>query len=238
MNDNVLTISLTGLALAFIPAVIVIAIMLRWRAGAGTAVYATLRMLVQLLLIGYVLIYIFETDNWLVISSVLAVMLLASSWIAVRPIPSWGRRDYVEALVAITAGGVPTLFLVTQFVLGVEPWFSPRYVVPLAGMIFAGSMTAVSLAAERFLAESGRDIDYHDARRTAFNAALIPIVNSLFSRGTGGASGDDDRADSIRRVAADRRQVPDRSHDDVIRRNGNHRSLLPPIQKAAFAIDP
>ena len=183
MGENVLTISLTGLALAFIPAAIVIAIMLRWRAGAGTAVYATLRMLAQLLLIGYVLIYIFETDSWLIIAAVLTIMLLASSWIAVRPIPAWSRRDYLEALVAITLGGVPTLLLVTQFVLGVEPWFSPRYVVPLAGMIFAGSMTAVSLAAERFLAESERDIDYLDARRTAFNAALIPMVNSLFAVG-------------------------------------------------------
>ncbi len=183
MNDSVLTISLTGLALAFIPALIVIGIMLHWRAGAGTAVHATLRMLVQLLLIGYVLIYIFETDSWLIISFVLAVMLLASSWIAVRPIPAWSRRDYSESLIAIAVGGVPTLFLVTQFVLGVEPWFSPRYVVPLAGMIFAGSMTAVSLAAERFLAECERDVDYLEARRTAFNAALIPMVNSLFAVG-------------------------------------------------------
>ncbi len=183
MGDSVLTISITGLALAFIPAVIVVAIMLRWKSNAGTAVYATARMLVQLLLIGYVLIYIFETDSWAVISAVLTVMLLASSWIAVRPIPNWGRRDYLEALVAITVGGVPTLALVTQFVLGVEPWFSPRYVIPLAGMIFAGSMTAVSLAAERFLAERERDVEYEDARRTAFNAALIPIVNSLFAVG-------------------------------------------------------
>ena len=163
--------------------VIVIAIMLRWRSNAGTAVYATARMLVQLLLIGYVLIYIFETDSWPVIIAVLAVMLLASSLIAVRSVTDRTRRDYVEALVAIAIGGVPTLALVTQFVLGVEPWFSPRYVVPLAGMIFAGSMTAVSLAAERFEAESGRDVEYVHARRTAFNAALIPMVNSLFAVG-------------------------------------------------------
>ncbi len=183
MESPVLTISLTGLALAFIPAVIVVAIMLRWRSNAGTAVYATARMLVQLLLIGYVLIYIFETDSWLIIAAVLVVMLFASSWIAVRPIANWSRRDFAEALIAITIGGVPTLYLVTQFVLGVEPWFSPRYVVPLAGMIFAGSMTAVSLAAERFHAEDDRGVEYGEARRTAFNAALIPIVNSLFAVG-------------------------------------------------------
>lgn len=183
MNTSVLTISLTGLALAFIPSVIVIAIMLRWKVGAGSALYATARMLVQLLLIGYVLIYIFETDDWRLISFVLLVMLLASSWIAVRPLTEWSRRDYVEALIAIAVGGVPTLVLVTQYVLGVEPWFSPRYVVPLAGMIFAGSMTAVSLAAERFAAEIDRVEDFAEARRIAFNAALIPIVNSLFAVG-------------------------------------------------------
>ena len=72
--------------------------MLRWRSNPGTAVYATARMLVQLLLIGYVLIYIFETDSWLTIAAVLAVMLLASSWIAVRPIVARTRRDYAQAL--------------------------------------------------------------------------------------------------------------------------------------------
>ena len=46
-----------------------------------------------------------------------------------------------------------------------------------------GSMTAVSLAAERFRAESERGVDYAAARHTAFNAALIPMVNSLFAVG-------------------------------------------------------
>ena len=50
-------------------------------------------------------------------------------------------------------------------------------------MIFASSMNAVSLAAERFEAETGRDVAYRDARRTAYQAALIPIINSLFAVG-------------------------------------------------------
>ena len=50
-------------------------------------------------------------------------------------------------------------------------------------MIFASSMNTVSLAAERFQAEIGRDIDYARARRTAFGAALIPLVNTLFAVG-------------------------------------------------------
>jgi len=183
MNTVVPTITLQGLVIAFIPAIVVIGIMLRWGAEAKTALYATVRMLVQLLLIGYVLIYIFETDHFGIILAVLAVMLLASSWIAIRPVIDNRRRAYMDALAAITLGGVLTLALVTQFVISVQPWFSPRFVVPLAGMIFAGSMTAVSLAAERFQAECAHGVADDEARGTAFKAALIPIINSLFAVG-------------------------------------------------------
>lgn len=183
MNASVLEIGNLGLVLAFIPSVIVLAILLRWKAGAGTALYATIRMLVQLLLIGYVLIYIFETDHWGVIALVLAVMLAVASWIAIRPLKRITPADYARSFVAIAVGGVFTLGLVTAAVLGVEPWFAPRYVIPLAGMIFAGSMTAVSLAADRLLLEKNRDTPGDEARHAALNTAMIPIVNSLFAVG-------------------------------------------------------
>lgn len=183
MNSSILEISSPGLVLAFIPSVIVLAILFRWKAGARTALYATMRMLVQLLLIGYVLIYIFQTDHWGIIALVLAVMLAVASWIAIRPLQQITVGDYVRSFVAIAVGGLFTLALVTKAVLGVEPWFAPRYVVPLAGMIFAGSMTAVSLAIDRLLLEKELDSLADEARRAALNTAMIPIVNSLFAVG-------------------------------------------------------
>ena len=183
MDTAILEISWQGLLIAFVPTAVVIGIMVAWRSIVGTALYASARMLVQLLLIGYVLIYIFETDSWLVIAGVLVIMLTVSSWIATRTLRERTRADYLKALAAITLGGVSTLALVTQFVIGVEPWFSPRYVVPLAGMIFAGSMNAVSLAADRYEAEMARDSSYMEARRTALQTALIPIINSMAAAG-------------------------------------------------------
>lgn len=176
-------IPLQGLAIAFIPMGIAIAIIFRWSAGGNTAVYAALRMLVQLLLIGYVLVYIFDTENPIVIAGVLVFMLVASSWIAIRPLPNKSIRTYSEVLFAISAAGLFTLALVSQAVLNVEPWFSPRYLVPLAGMIFAGAMNTVSIAAERLVAEQALGRGYVEARRSAFGAALIPITNSLFAVG-------------------------------------------------------
>ena len=88
-----------------------------------------------------------------------------------------------NAFIAILIGGVPTLALVTQVVINVEPWFLPRYVVPLAGMVFASSMNAVSLAAERLESELDRSVEYVEARASALNACLIPLINSLFAVG-------------------------------------------------------
>jgi len=176
-------ITLTRLALGLLPAAAVIAIMLRWSAGAGTAVYATIRMLIQLLLIGYVLVYIFEAKHSAIVGAVLIVMLLIASWIAIRPVANKQVHVFRNALIAISIGGILVLALVTQIVIAVEPWFNPRYVVPLAGMVFAGAMNSVSLAAERLEAESAREVPLREARRIALSAALIPMINSLFAVG-------------------------------------------------------
>ena len=176
-------ISLQGLALGLLPVAAVIVIMLRWSAGAGTAIYATARMLIQLLLIGYVLVFIFDAQQPTIIAAVLVLMLMFASWIAIRPVAGSGSNVFRDALVAISVGGILVLALVTQFVIDVEPWFNPRYVVPLAGMVFAGAMNSVSLAAERFEAETSRDVSVKEARRIALSAALIPIINSLFAVG-------------------------------------------------------
>ena len=183
MGTELTAISLQGLLFAILPVAVVIGIMFRWSAGAQTAIYATLRMLIQLLLIGYVLVYIFETDQPAFIIAILVIMLSVASWIAIRPLRKKQPQMYLNSLGAISVGGILTLALVSQVVIDVEPWFSPRFVVPLAGMIFAGAMNAVSLAAERLQSEYDRGTPYLIARRIALQASLIPITNSLFAVG-------------------------------------------------------
>jgi len=140
-------------------------------------------MLVQLLLIGYVLTYIFESDRIGVVLIVLTVMLFTASWISLRPLRSRSGSIYLKALVSISIGGVLTLILVPQGVLNLEPWYRPQFVIPLAGMIFANSMNTLSLSAERFESELERRVDYTEARRIALRAALIPLTNMLFAVG-------------------------------------------------------
>ncbi|WP_372780292.1 ABC transporter permease [Litorivivens sp.] len=180
---NLYDISNLQLAYAFIPALLALIIFYRWTAGAGNASYAVGRMLLQLLLIGYALAYIFETEHPVVVLGVLTVMLSAAAWISLNSIGKQRKDWLVKAALAIGVVGMAVLILVTQAVVAVEPWYAPNYVIPLAGMIFANTMNAVSLAAERFMSEREDGLAYEEARRKAFKAAMIPVVNSLFAVG-------------------------------------------------------
>lgn len=183
MNDSMQTIPYTNLALAFIPVIVVIIILWKWKTGFGSSIYAIFRMLIQLLLIGYVLAYIFEADSSLVVIAVLTVMLFSSSWIALRTIKLPLKTLYLKCFLAISIGGGVILLLITQVVLELHPWYLPSYMIPLAGMIFASAMNSISLAGERLEAEISRNMAYDQARIIALRASLIPITNSLFAVG-------------------------------------------------------
>ncbi|NOQ87456.1 MAG: ABC transporter permease [Gammaproteobacteria bacterium] len=177
------TIPLFNLSLSFIPAFLVIGILFKWSLNSTNALYAVSRMLVQLLLIGYFLSYIFESDSAGIIIVILAVMVFASSWIALGTVVEKRLQLYKHALLAIAFGGGITLVLITQAVLTLDPWYSPQSMVPIAGMIFANAMNSVSLSAERLNAEVSRNVPYDDARNIAFQSSLIPVINSLFAVG-------------------------------------------------------
>ena len=177
------TIPILELGIIFIPTAYLLVVMFRWQLKAFTGLYANVRMLVQLLLVGYFLTYVFETNQPLVIVLLIALMIVVSAWIALRSSEDKSVKTYFIFLIAIGFPGLILLGLVTQFVLQVQKWFEPSLVVPIAGMIFANSMNTVSLAAERFESELNRGKDYVDARRIALDASLIPQINSLFAVG-------------------------------------------------------
>ena len=176
-------IPLFSLLLALLPSVLVLIVMRAWSLNAGEAVWANIRMLAQLLAVGFVLTFIFQTESAWVVAAVLVLMMTMAAWIALRPLESRSARGYLQSLAAISICGLLMLLLITQVVLDLPRWFEPRFVIPLGGMILANAMNTVSLAAERFEAEMGRSAAYIDARSVALEAALIPQINSLLAVG-------------------------------------------------------
>lgn len=165
------------------PALVVLAVLFYWNLNLGKSIYALARMLGQLLAIGYVLAFIFEAQSALWVLLVLTFMMLAATWISLNPLKGPTRPLYVAAFFAILVAGCVTLFAVTRGVLEITPWYAPRQMIPLAGMIFSSAMTAISLSSERLVSELKRGLAYQQARTIAFNASLIPTLNSLFAVG-------------------------------------------------------
>ncbi len=153
-----------------------------WVDDSKEIAYATLRMLVQLILIGYALVYIFENDSWYIGVFLILIMISMSSYIVLRNIQNGTISSYFIIFFAIAVGGTINLVLVIEFVLELTPFYEPRYVIPIAGMIYANAMNAVSLAAERFEQEI-KTQTYRDAIKVTFKASMIPKINSFLAVG-------------------------------------------------------
>lgn len=176
-------IQIVDLVYILIPAILVIVIQWRWSLKPTTSMAALARMIIQLCLIGYVLTGIFESSQLWLIMLVLSIMLSASSWIALRSVPTRRRHLFSRALLSTLIVNSVILTIISQLILNNQPWFSPTILIPLAGMVFAAGMNSISLFAERYFAEIENNRSSTNARNIAYQATLIPTINTLFAVG-------------------------------------------------------
>ena len=199
-QTGTIPVSWADLALASALVFLAVGISLWQRLGLARGfLIGAVRAVVQLVAVGYVLVYVFATAHWWLVLVVLAAMLLAATATVARRAP--GRAEAGDRRALWTIGGTAmlvgaglTLAYVTEVVLHVEPWYDPRYLIPLFGMIIGNAMTGAALAAERLgsemesrrgeveaylaLGATGARASAEPARR-AMVAALIPAVNGL-----------------------------------------------------------
>lgn len=182
MIDVIPTISWLALSWCLLPVVLVCGIYMSWQGKPSEVLVASARMVLQLVGVGYVLVFLFDNPSPWASLGILSVMIVAAAWIAIRPV-----RHHPGFLVpALTALGISVslhLVISLELVLSVQRWYEPRILIPLAGMFFANTMNAISLAAERYHAERHRDLPCDEARLKAFHAAMIPQINGLLAVG-------------------------------------------------------
>lgn len=183
MDTSISTISPPHLVLSLIPAGLVIIFMFVWQLKTKESFYALGRMVIQLLLIGYILGVLFAAKTAYPVLAVLIVMGLASSWISLRTVPAYRNKLFLKTVFSIVCAGGFVLFIITHLVLHIKPWYKPDIFIPLSGMVFASCMNAISLTAERYFSELSSQPDNIRARNIAFQTALIPTLNALFAVG-------------------------------------------------------
>ena len=177
------TIELYNLLYLLLPLIIVWYFYKSWVKDNYEIINSTIRMIIQLLLIGYVLVYLFTNENYFLGFFILLFMMIISTLIARRNIRNKSKSEYLLILTALSISGLLHLFIIIIFVLQLENIYIPQYVIPIAGMLFANIMNSLSLGIERFEIEYKESKDFIQARAISFKASMIPQINSLLAVG-------------------------------------------------------
>ncbi len=155
---------------------------------------AAVRTVVQLLLIGLVLQWIFHTDRWYVVLGLMSAMTLIAGLSAVGRAGRLYRGIHLDAIVSMWASSWLITAVALFAIVQVQPWYQPRYAIPLLGMILGNTLNGISLGLDRLGEElhSRRDrIETllalgatrweaaREAVQQAVRTGMIPIINSM-----------------------------------------------------------
>jgi putative ABC transport system permease protein len=200
MTDKIVDITLLQLASAYVFVLILLFIVKIKNINREREILiASLRMTLQLGLIGYILVYIFENPSPLVT----IIIILIMETFAVFNIFKRVKTDISNSLkkiiaISMTIGTITSILFFLFIVVGIEPWYKPQYFIPLAGMLIGNSMTGISLGVERLI--DGFNSRYDEVEtalmlganskkaskkivNNAFDSAIMPTINSMMGMG-------------------------------------------------------
>ncbi|MBI3838810.1 MAG: iron export ABC transporter permease subunit FetB [Planctomycetia bacterium] len=176
------------------------AISLGLQLGLGRSlVVASMRMVVQLLLIGYVLRWVFQSDSVLTVLALAVIMTIIAGVAAVRRT----ERRYPGVYWASSVSVLVSSWLVTSFGIAAvlqkaDTWYEPQYAIPILGMILGNTLNGISLGLNRLedelvvhrnLVEMSLTLgatSWEAARgpvRQAVRTGMIPMINSMMVTG-------------------------------------------------------
>lgn len=198
--NGIIDISIWQAALAYVFVLIVlIVVRLRGIGREKQIIISSIRMTLQLVLTGYLLVYVFENKSPLFTVSIIIFMEAFAIYTVFRKFKGRLSAALKKAIaLSISAGTLLCLLFFLFAVIQISPWYDPQYFVPIAGMLIGNSMTGISLGvkslldgmtAQRALVEEAlilgatpRAAAYSIINST-FDGAIMPTINSMVGMG-------------------------------------------------------
>lgn len=198
MNDVIPISSLDlALAVAMMVGVIVVDRVMKLALGRDLTI-GTVRLFVQLYLVGFILKAVFAVNRPGIVLLVLAVMSMIAGYNAAKRVGNLDLRNVLTATGVIVFATFVSAGFACEVVIGVRPWFNPQYVIPIAGMAMNGAMNGVALGISNLETSVRGNVDriecalalggtgaraVHPFVKLAARQALIPTINSLMTAG-------------------------------------------------------
>jgi putative ABC transport system permease protein len=193
--DSLIELDLTDLVWAL--GMMAIAIGLSSWQGLGlemSLAIATVRTVIQLLGVGYILAIIFALNDPFAVLAVLLVMLTIATITARNRISKKIPQLLYVVFGAIFFSTALTLSYTNLLIIQPESWYEPQYLIPLAGIVLGNAMNGAAIAGERLvstISSSRLEIETHLSlgatpqqavatyRKDAIRAGLIPTLNQM-----------------------------------------------------------
>jgi len=160
----------------------------------------SVRMVLQLLLVGVILKAVFDAASlpWIILIAAVMMGLAGYEVTARQKRPIRGWHGYGIGLAAMSATALIVTVLALTMMIDTDPWYEPQYAIPLLGMILGNTMTGIGLALNNLTQtawQSRREIEARlvlghsvreataELRSDSMRAGLIPTLNMLAAAG-------------------------------------------------------
>ena len=196
--EGAVKLSLFQFSLVYVLLIIVLIIMKRSKVNqTKLLLIASLRMTVQLVLVGYILQYIFKNPNPIFTVVFLILMIIFSVNRVLKSRKDLNKNFKVAIGASLTFSGLFVLFFFVAIVVK-RSIFNPQYTIALAGMIIGNAMTGINIGIKAFMESLNKEknkintllnlgIDPKDILKpfanNALETALIPTLNSMLGMG-------------------------------------------------------
>jgi putative ABC transport system permease protein len=159
---------------------------------------ASFRMVVQLLLLGQILHWIFALESPWLILAVLVFMSAVAGFSAVGRTKSRYPRIFLNSLLSVGLASMIVGSFGVFAIFRLEPWYQAQYVIPIIGMMLGNILNGISLGLDRFMSlleERSHELESRLAMgATRWEAArsiieesvrvgMVPILNSMMVMG-------------------------------------------------------
>ena len=196
-------IVLTPLDLSVAAGLVLLLGLLTWklRLGITRNLYiAGLRTVVQLLLLGLILDYLFKVSHPVIILILAVLMvLIAGHEVMLRQKRAFkGSWGYALGTFSMFVSSFTITIFSLTVIVGPDPWYQPQYAIPILGMMLGNTMTGVALTLDYLTNHAWQQRSMIETRlllghtwqqavrplvRDSVRTGLIPIINSMAAAG-------------------------------------------------------
>lgn len=162
-------------------------------------IISSFRMTLQLVIAGYILVYVFDNAHPLLTIGILLIMEGFSIYNIQKRV-KYKLSKEMKKIIALSMllGPLSSLLFFVFVVVRLSPWYDPRYFIPIAGMLVGNSMTATTLGVrglidsmntQKQLVETALMLGATPKLASklivdkTFDSAILPTINTMVGMG-------------------------------------------------------